>query len=96
MLSRRINDRSCLTVVGQVLVQLQQLGEAEDRLQRVVQLVRHAGDEDADRGQPLLPDQLPLQRLLLLAHAALLGHLRRDRLLRRAQAGDHAGELWCS
>ena len=69
-----------------VLAHLQQLGEAEDRLQRVVQLVRDARHEHADRRQPLLPDDLLLQRLQLFAHPPLLVHLRRNRLA-RASAG---------
>jgi hypothetical protein len=39
---------------------LQELGEAEDGLQRVVQLVGDARDQDADGGEPLLPDDLLL------------------------------------
>ena len=44
-----------------VLLHLQQLGEAEDRLQRVVQLVRNAGHQHANRGQALLANHLLLQ-----------------------------------
>ena len=51
---------------------LEQLGGAENRLQRVVQLVRDARHEHADRRQPLLADDLALQRLQRLAHLALL------------------------
>ena len=71
--------RSFLTVVRHVRLHLQQLGEAEDGLQRVVDLVRDAGHELADRREALLPDHLPLQRLHFLEHAALLGHLRVER-----------------
>ena len=64
---------------------LEQLGGAENRLQRVVQLVRDAGHEHADRRQPLLPDHLPLQRLQRLAHLALLLDLAIERVVRLAQ-----------
>ena len=57
---------------GQFAMTLEQLGGAEDRLQRIVQLVRDAGDEHADRGQPLLAHHLALQRLQRLAHLPLL------------------------
>ena len=51
---------------------LEQLGGAENRLQRVVQLVGDAGHEQADGGEALLPDDLALQRLQHLAHLAFL------------------------
>ena len=66
---------------------LEQLHGAEDRLQRVVQLVGDAGHQHADRGQALLPDDLPLQRLQRLAHLALLLDLPIERLARFAQVG---------
>ena len=44
-----------------VLLHLQQFGEAEDRLQRVVQLVRDARHQHADRREALLPNHLLLQ-----------------------------------
>jgi hypothetical protein len=61
------------------VLHLQQLGKAEDCLERVVDLVRDAGHELADRGESLLPNDLVLKRFELLAHAALLGHLRVER-----------------
>ena len=62
-LSFWISRRSVFTLVRHVVLHLQQLGEAEDRLQRVVDLVGDAGDELADGGEPLLADDLALQRL---------------------------------
>ena len=59
----------------------QQLGERRDPGERVVQLVRHAGDELPDRGHLLRLDELLLQHRLV-RHVAddaehLLVHLRR-------------------
>src|SRR5205823_9133395 len=51
---------------------LEKLRGAENALQRVVELVRDAGNEQADGGQPLLADDLTLQRLQHLANLALL------------------------
>ena len=62
-LSFWISASSAATLRRQILAHLQQLGEAENRLQRVVQLVRDARHEDADGGQPLLTNDLTLQRL---------------------------------
>src|SRR4029453_3397767 len=42
---------------------LEQLGGTKDGLQRIVQLVRDAGDEHPYRGQTLLAEDLPLQGL---------------------------------
>ena len=65
---------------------------AENRLQRIVQLVGDAGHEQADGGQPLLPDDLPLQRLQHLAHLAFLLDLAIERVARLAQVGRHGDE----
>ena len=59
---------------------LEQLGGAENRLQRVVELVRDAGYQDADGGETLLPHDLALQRLQRLAHLALLLDLPIERV----------------
>src|SRR6202022_500418 len=63
----------------------QELCSAEDRLQGVVQLVRHARDEYAHRGQPLLADDLALQRLQRLPDLALLFELSIERIVRFAE-----------
>ena len=42
-----------------------QLGAADDRLERVVDLVRHAGDELANRREPLAVHELVAQRQIL-------------------------------
>ena len=76
----------------ELAVALEQLGGAENRLQRVVQLVRDAGHQHADRRQPLLPDDLPLQRLQRLAHLALLLDLAIERVVRFAQVRRHRDE----
>ena len=82
----RLEERDFLERVrAEPAVALEQLGGAENRLQRVVQLVRDAGHEQADRGEPLLPDDLPLQRLQRLAHLALLLHLTIERVAGLAQ-----------
>ena len=73
-------------------VTLEQLGGAENRLQRVVQLVRDAGHEHADRREPFLPDDLPLQRLQRLAHLALLLDLTIERVVGLAQVRRHRDE----
>ena len=73
-------------------VALEELGGAENRLQRVVQLVRHARHEDADRRQPLLADDLTLQRLQRLAHLALLLDLMIERVVGFAQVRRHRDE----
>ena len=54
-----------LHVLGQARVAVDQLAEADDRRQRVVELVRDAGDEHADRLHLLGLEQLPLQPLLV-------------------------------
>ena len=82
-------DEIALDAFRHVGLHLQQLGEAENRLQRVVDLVRDAGHELADGRQPLLPDHLPLQRLQLLADAPLLAHLRVERRARFVEAAQH-------
>ena len=71
---------------------LEELRGAENGLQRVVQLVGDAGDEHADRGEPLLTDDLPLQRLEHLAHLPFLLHLAIERVARGAQVGGHRDE----
>ena len=73
-------------------VALEQLGGAEDRLQRIVQLVRDARHEHADRRQALLTDDLALQRLQRLAHLALLLDLMIERVVRFAQVRRHRDE----
>ena len=74
------------------LLALEQLRGAENRLQRVVQLVRDAGHEQADGGEPLLAHDLPLQRLQHLAHLALLAELTVERVARVAQVLRHRDE----
>ena len=71
---------------------LEQLDGAQDRLQRVVELVGDAGHEQADGGQALLPDDLALQRLQHLAHLALLLELPIERIARVAKAERHVRE----
>src|SRR5206468_1027848 len=71
---------------------LEQLRRAKDRLQRVVQLVRDAGHEQADGRQTLLPHHLPLQRLQRLVHLALLLELMIERIARLPQIGSHGDE----
>ena len=57
----------------------QELGQAEDREERVVDLVRDAGRELADRGELAALDEL-------LLHAALLGHVLDQREQERGLA----------
>ena len=52
-------------VLGQALVGAQELAERDDRRERVVQLVRDAGDELADRLHLLGLEQFLLQAMLL-------------------------------
>src|SRR5262245_5521197 len=68
---------------------LEELCGAENRLQGIVQLVRDAGNEHADGGEPLLPNDLPLERLQHLAHPAFLFHLTIERFVRLAQVRRH-------
>ena len=77
---------------AELAVALEELGGAENRLQRVVQLVRDARHQHADRGQAFLADDLPLQRLQRFAHLALLFDLPIERVVRFAQIGRHRGE----
>ena len=86
------NAISSSASAGRSACALEQLGGAENRLQRIVQLVRDAGHQHADRGQPLLADDLPLQRLQRLAHLALLLDLAIERVVRFAQVRRHRDE----
>ena len=86
------NAISASTSGRQVLVALEQFHGAEDRLQRVVELVGDSGHEQAHGGQALLPDDLALQRLQHLAHLALLLELAIERLARVAKTERHVGE----
>ena len=65
---------------------LEQLGGAQNGLQRVVQLVRDARHQNADSRQALLPDDLPLQRLQRLAYSAPARSCRSSAAMRVAQA----------
>ena len=76
----------------QILVPLEQLDRAQNRLERVVELVRDAGHEQADGGEPLLPDDLALQRLQHLVHLALLLELAIERVTGFAKPRGHVGE----
>ena len=64
----------------------EQLDRSQDRLQRVVELVRDAGHEHAHGRETLLADDLPLKRLHRLAHLALLFELLLVRGARLARA----------
>ena len=75
-----------------VVLHLQQFGEAEDGLQRVVDFVRDARHELTDGGEALLPDDLALERFELGADPALLGHLRVEHLARGVEALQHGVE----
>ena len=75
-----------------VFLPLEQLERAEDGLERVVQLVRDAGNEDADGRKPLLPDHLSLERLQHLAHLAFLLDLPIECAVRLAQVRRHLDE----
>ena len=89
----RLDERDFGERVGrQARLALEQLHGAEDRLQRVVELVGDAGHEQAHGGQALLPDDLPLQRLQHLAHLALLFELPIERLARVAETERHLDE----
>ena len=76
-LSLWMSARSARMSSRTVGIALQNLRGSRNRLQRVVELVRDARQQHADRGETLLPDDLALQRLHLLAHAPLLFHLQR-------------------
>ncbi len=88
-LSFLMRDEIASRLRRKIRIALKDLGEPRDRLQRVVELVRDARQQHADRRQSFLPDDLLLQRLYFAPHSALLLHLRRDRLAGRAQAIDH-------
>ena len=79
-------------VVADFGMLLEQLRRAKDRLQRVVQLVRDAGHEQADGRQTLLPHHLPLQRLQRLVRVPLLLDLAVERLVRLTEARRHGRE----
>ena len=51
----------------EVRIALEELRCAENGLQRIVQFMGDAGNQQADRGEPLLADHLPLERLDRLA-----------------------------
>src|SRR6185369_3288540 len=59
----------------EIAAPLEQLDRSQDGLQRVVQLVRDARDEDTDSSETLLPDDLTLQRLHGLEHLPFLFEL---------------------
>src|SRR5262245_17596661 len=89
----RLDERDLLERLRrQAAMPLEQLRGAEDRLQRVVQLVGDAGDQDADRREALLPHHLALQRLQHLSNLALLLDLAIERGMRFAQVRRHRNE----
>src|SRR5262249_43474241 len=89
----RLHERDFLERFhGQPAMALEKLGRAKDRLQRVVQLVRDARYEDADGGEPLLPDHLALERLQHFADLALLLDLAIEGGMRLAQIRGHGDE----
>ena len=87
-----MNAISSSSSCRQVRLALEQLRRAEYRLQRVVQLVRDAGHQDADGSEPFLAHDLTLQRLERLAHLALLLDAMVERAVRVAQARRHRRE----
>ena len=77
---------------GKAIHALEQLRGAEDRLERIVDLVRDAGHEQADGGQPLLTDDLALQRQERFTHPPLLLDLTVEIVVRLPDIGRHGGE----
>ena len=89
----RLDERDFLERIGfELRVTLEKFGGAKDRLQRVVQLVRDARDQHADRRQPFLPNDLVLERLQRLAGAPLLLDLPVERIVRLAKVRRHGHE----
>ena len=89
----RLEQRNLLDRLGtEMRIALEELRRAENRLQRIVQLVGDPGDQQTDRGEPLLPDHLPLKRLDHLAHLPFLLHLAIERVARGPEVGGHRDE----
>ena len=58
----RMNDLGALTVLGIFRIDLEQLCECGDGRERVIQLVRHSGDQHAELREPVRLEEPALQQ----------------------------------
>ena len=59
-----VDDLGALTVLGTLRIDLEQLRECGDRRERIIQLVRHSGDQRAELREPVRFEEPALQQEL--------------------------------